>query len=442
MQSVTDQPCRPWPQRRAHALLGGGDEGRRQVAPLDAGRELDPVPDRCRLDAQPDPGQVGVAARAHPVHRRARARPPAPGTPPRCPRSARGRRTAPPAAPPTTSFCTSPCRLTAASPSVSSSRRSISGSSSASSVRPAKSAVRWVGSSGSTSACRVAGGKRCVRRRGGRPNECRRSGPPARAPPRSARRARPGPTSSPPGPLTASSVTRCGRAPPTATRSRTRTSPDHSRTQARRPRSSRSTAKTVPAAGPLGRSADGRGRSSAEHAPQLRRARAGDRRPAQHRRQVGRAARRGGARAPRPGRRRLAVHPSREQPVVGLRDGCDDRLVVRASAGDRGVAARPGRGRGPARRRAGSAAGVSARRPGRRPRPPGRPCSRTSRSGTPIRCSARQITTVCGWTPSTDDSTSTAASSTTRERSTSAMKSGWPGGVDEVDVEVAAARTT
>lgn len=47
--------------------------------------------------------------------------------------------------------------------------------------------------------------------------------------------------------------------------------------------------------------------------------------------------------------------------------------------------------------------------------------------GTPIRCSARQMTTVCGCTPSTADSTSTAASSTPRARSTSAMKSGCPG---------------
>ena len=47
----------------------------------------------------------------------------------------------------TTSFCTSPCRLSAASPSASSRRSSTSGSSSASSLRAAKSAVRWAGSS-------------------------------------------------------------------------------------------------------------------------------------------------------------------------------------------------------------------------------------------------------------------------------------------------------
>ncbi len=47
--------------------------------------------------------------------------------------------------------------------------------------------------------------------------------------------------------------------------------------------------------------------------------------------------------------------------------------------------------------------------------------------GTPTSRSARQMTTVCGWTPSTADRTRTAASRTVRDRSTSAMKSGWPG---------------
>ncbi|MEJ8641116.1 hypothetical protein WKI68_05815 [Streptomyces sp. MS1.HAVA.3] len=46
--------------------------------------------------------------------------------------------------------------------------------------------------------------------------------------------------------------------------------------------------------------------------------------------------------------------------------------------------------------------------------------------GTFMRRSARQRMTVCGCTPSTEDSTSTAASSTCRDRSTSAMKSGCP----------------
>ncbi len=50
-----------------------------------------------------------------------------------------------------------------------------------------------------------------------------------------------------------------------------------------------------------------------------------------------------------------------------------------------------------------------------------------SRVGTCRRCSARIRIRVCGWTPSTADSTRTAPSSTTSERSTSAMKSGWPG---------------
>ncbi len=50
-----------------------------------------------------------------------------------------------------------------------------------------------------------------------------------------------------------------------------------------------------------------------------------------------------------------------------------------------------------------------------------------SRVGTCRRCSARIRIRVCGCTPSTADSTRTAPSSTTSERSTSAMKSGWPG---------------
>ena len=47
--------------------------------------------------------------------------------------------------------------------------------------------------------------------------------------------------------------------------------------------------------------------------------------------------------------------------------------------------------------------------------------------GTARRRSARQRTTVCDWTPSTAETTRTAASSTARLRSTSAMKSEWPG---------------
>ena len=43
------------------------------------------------------------------------------------------------------------------------------------------------------------------------------------------------------------------------------------------------------------------------------------------------------------------------------------------------------------------------------------------------RCSARIRMRVCGCTPSTAESTSTAPSSTLSTRSTSAMKSGWPG---------------
>ena len=47
--------------------------------------------------------------------------------------------------------------------------------------------------------------------------------------------------------------------------------------------------------------------------------------------------------------------------------------------------------------------------------------------GTRRRCSARISTRVCDWTPSTAEITSTAPSSTLNTRSTSAMKSGWPG---------------
>ena len=46
---------------------------------------------------------------------------------------------------------------------------------------------------------------------------------------------------------------------------------------------------------------------------------------------------------------------------------------------------------------------------------------------TPSRCSVRARMRVCGCTPSTADTTSTAPSSTFKTRSTSAMKSGWPG---------------
>ena len=47
--------------------------------------------------------------------------------------------------------------------------------------------------------------------------------------------------------------------------------------------------------------------------------------------------------------------------------------------------------------------------------------------GTRSRRSARNSSRVCGCTPSTAETTSTAPSSTPRTRSTSAMKSGWPG---------------
>ena len=43
------------------------------------------------------------------------------------------------------------------------------------------------------------------------------------------------------------------------------------------------------------------------------------------------------------------------------------------------------------------------------------------------RCSARIRMRVCGWTPSTAETTRTTPSRTLSTRSTSAMKSGWPG---------------
>ena len=49
------------------------------------------------------------------------------------------------------------------------------------------------------------------------------------------------------------------------------------------------------------------------------------------------------------------------------------------------------------------------------------------RVGTWSRWRARNRSGVCGWTPSTAETTRTAPSSTPRTRSTSAMKSGWPG---------------
>ena len=202
--AVGDRPAvQALAQRRAHALLGGGDEGRRQPPALDA---------RARTRRRARPARPRRAARCRPG-RGCRARPirstaaPVPTTRSMQTTEVSEKRARTPyrssSSAAITSFCTSPCRLTAASPSVSSRRRSISGSSSASSVRPANSAVRWVGSSGSTSACSVAGAKRWVRRRGGRPNGVADpGGRPAhdRDLAGAARRARP---STPPGPLTA-----------------------------------------------------------------------------------------------------------------------------------------------------------------------------------------------------------------------------------------------
>ena len=157
-QSVTAQPRRP---------CRSADRTPSSVAVTNAGGSLPgsmpdensmPCPTACGLDPQPDPGQVGVVVRpirstAAPVPRtRSMQTTEVPEKRARTPYLSSSRAAS-------TSFWTSPCRLTAASPSISSRCRSISGSSSASSVRPANSAVRWVGSSGSTRARRVAGGE-------------------------------------------------------------------------------------------------------------------------------------------------------------------------------------------------------------------------------------------------------------------------------------------
>ena len=267
------------------------------------------------------------------------------------------RRTAPRAGPPTTSFCTSPCRLTAASPSVSSIRRSISGSSSASSARPANSAVRWVGSSGSTSACRVAGGNRWVRRARRPPERARRSGPtvprtaaicPARRPGRPrARRARSPPARSP------AAAGRRRRRPGRAPAARPTTAAP---TRGGRARPGRRRRRCRPAASS---SADGRGRSSVEHP----RAAAGCPAPViadphSDRRELT-APYAAAERAPRrPGRRRRRRPPS-GRAAASSASATASTTDSASAASPATAASRPplAGGRGPARRRAASAAG-------------------------------------------------------------------------------------
>ena len=53
--------------------------------------------------------------------------------------------------------------------------------------------------------------------------------------------------------------------------------------------------------------------------------------------------------------------------------------------------------------------------------------------GTPYRSAWRHTVSVCGSTPATESSSVTAPSSTRSERSTSTVKSTWPGRVDDVD---------
>ena len=190
--------------------------------------------------------------------------------------------------------------------------------------------------------------------------------------------------------------------------------------------------KTVPETGPS-TSPSAAGSSSAMPAISESDARTGDRRAEEHRMHE---------RAPGLRRERLA------QPAVR-----DARLVVDVRGQERVVAlreheAQPGGerrvGRAPrreARRRAcrgsrtdpiGTIAGVS--RSGdapagrvRRPRRDGRSCSRRSASGRAAAAARASSSGVCDCTPSTAETTSTAPSSTLSTRSTSAMKSGWPG---------------
>ena len=131
------------------------------------------------------------------------------------------------------------------------------------------------------------------------------------------------------------------------------------------------------------------------------------------------------------------VHPARQQPVVGLGDGGYDGLGGERHRGHSCLPAalvgdpcqRDGGRRQPATHLVEDSPDVGAR-----------PVDLVDEQHASARRSGAERARsppICGWTPSTEDSTSTAASRTTRERSTSAMKSGWPGGVEEVDVEVA-----
>ena len=219
----------------------------------------------------------------------------------------------------------------------------MSGSSSASSVRPANSAVRWVGSTGSTRASSVAGGNECVRRarrpsarvthrvadpRGGPAHhgdlagggdgpdgdaagradadlgDAHRPGPAEGHLVAHVQLARPQPHPRTPAALVAvdgedGAGGRAGVAPPAVQRARQH--PDEHVAQLRRA-----------GAGDGGAAHDGRQEALPHAVPQR----------AEH------------VAVPDP----LAGHPPREQRVVGLGHGSHDRVVVEGERGDPGVA--------------------------------------------------------------------------------------------------------
>ena len=145
--------------------------------------------------------------------------------------------------------------------------------------------------------------------------------------------------------------------------------------------------------------------------------------------------------APRLGGELLAQRADRERRLVAD-ERAEDRLVVLGEdLGERhpmglvvGRERHDGR-RPTARRRGrvsiGTTAGASRRAIAsttRRSSAPARSILLTKISvGTRSRRRARNRSGVWGWTPSTAETTRTAPSSTPRTRSTSAMKSGWPG---------------
>ena len=134
----------------------------------------------------------------------------------------------------------------------------------------------------------------------------------------------------------------------------------------------------------------------------------------------------------RAGDRRPGVQRVHERPR-GLRGQLGAPVAAAVEVRGRGSRRRgrpaPRRRSRPARRRPASARPRSSSPAARaRVSAPRRSSLLTNSSvGTRSRCRARISTRVCACTPSTADTTSTAPSSTLSTRSTSAMKSGWPG---------------